>query len=840
GTNAYHVVTVETAGASRSLLNLTITAGSAKGAGTNGTLGGGLLVTTNNLTVRGCRFLGNFCNGRGGAVMVSGGNALFVACDFRGNEAAARGGAVGTLNGATPIFSNSTFSGNRAERGGAFNFNDSDPTLTNCSISGNSGTVNGGGIQAAVSSVVTLENTLIWNNHAAGARNLAGSSINLLTSSTTSITTCNIENSGGGDPLFLTPPDPSTAPSSLGNLDLGGASSFIRNAGTNSFNTESFDLAGRPRIVESIIDIGAFESDFPLFVDVSATGSDDGSSWTNAFVHLQDALDAAIPNSRIFIAAGTYYPDLGFGRFNNVRTNSFILPANAEVLGGFPSGGGARDIATNLTILSGDLAQDDIDPEGNDITETVDQALGSNAYNVVSIFPAGTSSGPRTLSGVTITGGDADGTGGSFNQSDDRGGGIYCAGSSFTVTLRLEDVVIIGNYVGDQGGGIYFDCDDSSNLELIRCSIINNENRGSAVVAEGSGVTFSGRNLEVSGCLFQNNACDPRSPIGAVLGLALHADNSQVNPNTATCTIEDTIFELHGAEVETVNREWTVVDCNFFDSVTVSRCIFRGNGDAGVERESTLRLRANDDSEVYDSLFSGNHARYDVELTTFTGSSAHTYAFRNLTIAGGTGFSFSGNSPAGSTATFTNCVFTEEMDTLTNIALFRLNSLIPGVFAGLDPSTNPRFQDPRPSTEAPTTAGDYSLLPISPLIEAGLNPASTTGFDLLGNPRVFDADDDGTATIDIGAFEYPIVVVLPTDGVTITEIDVNKTTGQITLTVEADSATTYTSEYSQTMDSPNWSPGPSGSLSTGTNTVIIPGSAYGWPKTKTYFRLETP
>ncbi|MEM0896741.1 MAG: choice-of-anchor Q domain-containing protein, partial [Verrucomicrobiota bacterium] len=429
---------------------------------------------------------------------------------------------------------------------------------------------------------------------------------------------------------------------------------------------------------------------------------------------------------------------------------------------------------------------------------------------------------------------------GSFNPSDDRGGGIYCAGPTFTITLRLEDVIIIGNYVGDQGGGIYFNCDDSSSLELIRCSIINNENRGSSTVAEGSGVTFNGRNLEVSGCLFQNNACDPRSALGAVLGSALHADANQLNPNTAMCTIEDTVFELHGAEVETVNRNWYVVDCNFFDNVSISRCIFRGNGDTGVDSESTLRLRANADSEVYDSLFSGNHAQYDVELTTFSGSSAHTYAFRNLTIAGGTGFSFSGTSPAGSTATFTNCAFTEEMDTLNNIALFRINSLIPGVFAGLDPSTNPRFQDPRPSTEAPTTAGDYSLLPISPLIEAGLNSASNSSFDLLGNPRVFDADDDGTATIDIGAFEYPLVVVLPSDGVTITEVDVHQTNGQVTLTVEADSATTYTSEYSEDMDSPNWSPGPSGSLNAGTNTVIIPGNAYGWPVDKSYFRLATP
>jgi len=59
--------------------------------------------------------------------------------------------------------------------------------------------------------------------------------------------------------------------------------------------------------------------------------------------------------------------------------------------------------------------------------------------------------------------------------------------------------------------------------------------------------------------------------------------------------------------------------------------------------------------------------------------------------------------------------------------------------------------------------GDYHLLPGSPCIDAGTNdvdnPFTTRvevlpDTDLAGLPRVIDGDLDGTATADIGAYEY--------------------------------------------------------------------------------------
>ncbi|MEZ4932208.1 MAG: hypothetical protein R2788_08835 [Saprospiraceae bacterium] len=49
-----------------------------------------------------------------------------------------------------------------------------------------------------------------------------------------------------------------------------------------------------------------------VYVDANASGNNDGSSWTNAFNNLQDALSLANTSAdvtQIWVAAGTYYPD---------------------------------------------------------------------------------------------------------------------------------------------------------------------------------------------------------------------------------------------------------------------------------------------------------------------------------------------------------------------------------------------------------------------------------------------------------------------------------------------------------------------------------------------------
>ncbi|NCO34845.1 MAG: hypothetical protein GW893_13415, partial [Armatimonadetes bacterium] len=86
------------------------------------------------------------------------------------------------------------------------------------------------------------------------------------------------------------------------------------------------------------------------YVDASATGANNGSSWADAFTTLQSALTAATDGDTIHVAQGTYKPTTGTDRMA-----FFKLDDGRTLLGGYPNGGGTRDPAVNETILSGDI-----------------------------------------------------------------------------------------------------------------------------------------------------------------------------------------------------------------------------------------------------------------------------------------------------------------------------------------------------------------------------------------------------------------------------------------------------------------------------------------------------
>jgi hypothetical protein len=65
---------------------------------------------------------------------------------------------------------------------------------------------------------------------------------------------------------------------------------------------------------------------------------------------------------------------------------------------------------------------------------------------------------------------------------------------------------------------------------------------------------------------------------------------------------------------------------------------------------------------------------------------------------------------------------------------------------------DPQFITPLAAASAPTTGGDYRLSFGSPAIETGSNTACPAT-DLDGLPRPNDANADGTATCDLGAYE---------------------------------------------------------------------------------------
>src|SRR5687768_11797004 len=78
------------------------------------------------------------------------------------------------------------------------------------------------------------------------------------------------------------------------------------------------------------------------FVNDNAFGANNGRSWRDAFTKLQDALAAAVNGDKIWVAAGTYYPDerqgLTFTKENfctSIDIGAFEFQNQAEVVSSF-------------------------------------------------------------------------------------------------------------------------------------------------------------------------------------------------------------------------------------------------------------------------------------------------------------------------------------------------------------------------------------------------------------------------------------------------------------------------------------------------------------------------
>lgn len=198
--------------------------------------------------------------------------------------------------------------------------------------------------------------------------------------------------------------------------------------------------------------VGGVSAPTVIYVDTSATGGNDGTSWTDAYTDVQTALGAASSGDEIWVAEGIYYP-------GTTQESSFALKDGVALYGGYPSGGGTRDVASNITVLSGDIDHNDTTDANGVVTDPAN-IVGNNAYHVV------TSNGndnTAVLDGFTITGGNVNGS-----SPNDRGGGMYNLSSSPTVT----NCTFSGNSA-HYGGGIY-NSNDNSSPEVTNCTSTGN------------------------------------------------------------------------------------------------------------------------------------------------------------------------------------------------------------------------------------------------------------------------------------------------------------------------------------------------------------------------------
>lgn len=139
-----------------------------------------------------------------------------------------------------------------------------------------------------------------------------------------------------------------------------------------------------------------------IHVDTDATGANDGSSWEDAFNHLQDALSVAQAGDQIWVAEGIYRPDEDTVNPEGTgdRGATFFLVNGVAIYGGFAGSENSlyeRDWQVHETILSGDLNEDD----GPD--------FANNSENSCNVLDGTGMDASTILDGVTITAGNATG-----------------------------------------------------------------------------------------------------------------------------------------------------------------------------------------------------------------------------------------------------------------------------------------------------------------------------------------------------------------------------------------------------------------------------------------------
>jgi hypothetical protein len=195
-----------------------------------------------------------------------------------------------------------------------------------------------------------------------------------------------------------------------------------------------------------LLGLNAFSINY--YVDSTAAGTHDGKTWATAYDSLQPALKIASSGDTIFIARGTYLPTN-----TTDRAKFFSLPSGVRLMGGYPSGGGDRDIDQYKTVLSANIGSATADTD--------------NTYHVIFCYM----SAPGTeINGLSITGGYADGSGDNAN-----GGGIYVRDkTSRYYHVTIKDCMVYKNYAAGGGGGINI----TQKGDIYNCVIRDNHSKG--------------------------------------------------------------------------------------------------------------------------------------------------------------------------------------------------------------------------------------------------------------------------------------------------------------------------------------------------------------------------
>ncbi|HNS41352.1 MAG TPA: choice-of-anchor Q domain-containing protein, partial [Taishania sp.] len=297
---------------------------------------GAMYCVRSSPTVENCIFTDNHTSG-GNMFNYQQSSPTIINCTFINNGTMGSGGAIYNSTNSSPTITNCSFTGNSAyEKGGAiYNYDNSSPIITNCSFknnqSGTNSVGNGGGAIYNSASSPIIANSLFANNKAMGNNyanpNGNGGAIYNVGTSSPVLTNVTIADNLGATTVYSTGTGSTTFNNSIvyggisatyvpqysliegntdftnGNINPTGVTvsdiftnptdsiytlqygSVAVNSGNNALNATTTDLAGNARIIESTIDMGAYEYICPSTIDFSNVIFSDSTLTYDGTIH---------------------------------------------------------------------------------------------------------------------------------------------------------------------------------------------------------------------------------------------------------------------------------------------------------------------------------------------------------------------------------------------------------------------------------------------------------------------------------------------------------------------------------------------------------------------------
>ncbi len=362
------------------------------------------------------------------------------------------------------------------------------------------------------------------------------------------------------------------------------------------------------------------------YVNANATGNNDGTSWANAYNTLHDALENYNPGDEIWVAAGTYLPEIPSAA-PGFTEPSFYIHQDVLIYGGFEGTETALDQRNpdiNVTILSGDL-------NGDDVVDDFETNREDNANNLVYIDTVATA----TIDGFTISGGHADGD--TTQYYHDKGAAIFSWG-----VAELNNCTVEQNYT--LALAAVFMEGAAAEGSKIENSVFQKNSAGSAGAVLA--LYLGGEGLTVTGCQFIENEAEFYA---GALGLEANANISDCQFSQNTCGIAGGGVLIQSAT--TSDYEMTLTNCDFENNGSMTGGAF-----------------------YYISIGIGDN-NLSFNGCEFTGNTAISAEAGDLPDAGAMGFEYSNGNPTNDSISVVDCLFENNTSELRGggIAFFNGN-----------------------------------------------------------------------------------------------------------------------------------------------------------------------